>query len=139
MAGKKQITDEQISQMRALRAKKLTLRQIARIVGVTAPAVYYWTNSDYRERAKQYNSQRWQELRPLGPTRVIPDRVYANIQPWQFPPEDTRTPISRLLGDPLPGRSALDMMEELRALDSKRPSNIIRPAAKDEDVSRGAS
>ncbi len=129
MPRRPNITPEQVEQMRELREKgKLSYTQIAEQIGVHKTAVYYWLNPKKQAKKKDYNVERNKDLRPLGPTKVVKQ---PPVLPSALPPPDTRSLTGRLLGDPIPGRSALDrkLKEKDFATDTTKTGDPFRPAA----------
>jgi len=56
-----------------------------------------------REIYNSHNTRKYVPLVERGPIKADRERMLASI------PDDTRTLTGRIMGDPLPGRSALDM------------------------------
>lgn len=104
-----------------LRAKVFALQQagisaadIAKQLSITSHTVRAWTNDEYAQRRRdQINARRRGErappkIRVLELGRVSNAEAAARLR--EIPP-DTRDNTARLLGDPLPGRRAIDRLE----------------------------
>lgn len=81
-----------------LREQGMTLTKIALTMGAPEATVRHWIHAREREAGKEgkYKSREFY---------VIVEQLLREI------PLDTRDLTCRLFGDPLPGRSALDMRE----------------------------
>jgi hypothetical protein len=129
------ITEADKERMRELRNAGMTYAQIGQILSTTRASVYYWLNPNSQQRKREYNKARSAAVR----TKVKATRRVPKPSSEQLPPPDTRALVARIMGDPLPGRSALDMKrdeaamkkDQLNAFDSTRSRYNISPKAKD--------
>lgn len=108
-------TPELVSKARKLRLKGLGYVTIARALGVSQGAVYYWLNKDRADARLERQRNRTRKERWFNPNYICvnyrpPEADYL-ARLAEIPP-DTRTLSQRLLGDPVPGRSALDRRRE---------------------------
>lgn len=115
------IRDALAPAIRKLRDSGLSWSDIGRELGITGTTAKMAVDPDYAARRRSnINARRIdQTSRVTDKNRVTPPsrltaaearKVIARIPP------DTRTPMQKMLGDPLPGRSALDMRKELARL-----------------------
>ena len=96
------------SLIKMLYKKGAGYNRIAALVGVTRYAVVKVANPEQHEKERQRNKA-WKSRPDAGniyeTKRNAHRRLMADI------PEDTRTVSQRLMGEPLPGRSALDQKQ----------------------------
>ncbi len=116
--GHKGISEQKKQRIKQLRAGGMTMKQVAEEVGVSICTVRWHCN----EQSRKYTSKRRKERRDeLSEYRKCLQNVKFDYVPQdtieqaqrlfrQIPP-DTRDLTGRLLGDPIPGRSALDRMQ----------------------------
>lgn len=106
---------EQIAgQARRLRSLGMSWLAIGRELGVSDEVARRAADPEYAERRREANKLRKQRMRAPRKNRVIEyrppgedaERVLRDAL-WRVM-ADTRTPFQRALGDPPPGRSALD-------------------------------
>ena len=87
----------------------MSVRAVARLFGVTPVAVRRYVDPEYRaklnEQSRQYAERQRHAKNHQAEPR--PPEVDAEARQAEIP-SDTRGFTSRFLGDPLPGRSALD-------------------------------
>lgn len=100
----------------ALVDEGLSAAKIAEQLGVTSHTIRSWTNEEYAQRRReQINARRRGTRSPpsnvhqLEPGRISADEAAARLR--EIPP-DTRDFTARLLGDPLPGRRAIDQLQK---------------------------
>jgi hypothetical protein len=98
------LTPEQMARAKALLAEGKTWGVIAKLVGSTYFTVRCELDPSYRSRrAAQIREAR--ARKPPSTKAVTLEEAQRAIAAI---PDDTRALTARLLGDPLPGRSALD-------------------------------
>ena len=105
-------TPELEAKARALRSQGMSWRDIGKAIGVNPTSVHEWCDDEYRD----YKRGRRQELKrtdkPEAIRRPYQGKTWKEFRPddRHLPkvPPDTRDLTARMLGDPLPGRSALD-------------------------------
>lgn len=116
--------------MRRLFDDGVPASRLALQFGVSRNAVYYQCKiKDQRKAAGRMTG-----APRVRPTKLAKDEIaHRGLAPWQIAPDDTRSLTGRSLGDPLPGRSALDMLEELRALTFKSPGRPVGTQTKEQD------
>lgn len=112
---------EQIAvQARRLRSLGMSWLAIGRELGVSDEVARRAADPEYAERRREANRLRKQHKRAPRKNRVIEYRppeedaqrvIQAAL--WRAK-TDTRTPFQRALGDPPPGRSALDQKLAMR-------------------------
>lgn len=107
------MTDEQVAVARRMLADKVTLKAVAEHFGVSDFVIRKRTDPAFAERRRQQvraaRALRGNFIREKGfsHSKHVMDRdVRARFDEI---PQDTRTLTARCFGDPLPGRSALDM------------------------------
>lgn len=116
----KPLSDTQTERARRYRREGMPWSTIGARLGVSPERLRYWIDPGYAEhRRKRTNANRrrayWAEPRQFG-ARVSAGHVspqdlasaVANV------PVDTRSRMARFMGDPLPGRSALDAKRNSR-------------------------
>ena len=100
---------EQINEAKSMRKAGVKLKTIARHYGVAPTTLKCKIDLEYAERRKERNNA---NRRIYGPgsgikdmDRTISEDVAARLAEI---PRDTRDLTARLMGDPLPGRRAID-------------------------------
>ena len=109
MARKRLYGEKERTEIKRLRSLGLTWAQVQRATGINATTAKTLVDSEYAEQRRN----RVNQLR--GPNRSnhrvdsITAEEFQKIRQRQLAvPKDTRSITGVLLGDPLPGRSALD-------------------------------
>jgi hypothetical protein len=104
------MTETEINLARRFRAGGMTWKDLGRCFNVTPETVKYqidpeWKNRSLERRAELRQAPRIPSPQPedASPTRAELAKLLRSI------PLDTRDLTARICGDPLPGRSALDM------------------------------
>lgn len=96
-------TEEKI---RRLHRNKVPLKVIVAEAGVSIQTIYRVVYPErYRNRKRKASSEIKNALRTADSTNIKEDAMRL----MERVPRDTRDLTARVLGDPLPGRSALDM------------------------------
>lgn len=103
----------------------MTKTQIAFKYGTSINLIGYRLNPEIYERQKAANKARYADRKPRKPSKakrfVLPENptIEDYMLDWQkvkvagkLPPKDTRDNTGKLLGDPLPERSALAKMRQ---------------------------
>lgn len=99
------ISDETLERTRQLRALGLSWEKIGRQVGFGPDVLRYRLDPTRKRGGESGLSSMIRDL-PYRPTEAEVDRLLSTI------PRDTRNFTSRVCGDPLPGRSALDQRRQ---------------------------
>jgi hypothetical protein len=103
--NKVHFSDEQLSRAREMRAAGMSWGRIGARLGCADETIRNRLDPDYRAlRASRYRGDvpTYHVAGERGIGRDEAERVIATVQP------DTRSRFARFMGDPLPGRSALD-------------------------------
>lgn len=103
--AKHRFSEAEIKRASDLRASGMSWDNLGKHLGCDGETIRRQLDPEYREvRAQRYHSSnpayRMQSERRISAAEA--ERAVARIQP------DTRTRAARIMGDPMPGRSALD-------------------------------
>lgn len=99
-----QFTDEQLQLARELRAAGMGWGSIGRRLGCGEDTIHERIDPGFRERPRGQRNSGPRTFIPVERRPPKPEvmRALASV------PRDTRSRVARWMGDPLPGRSALD-------------------------------
>lgn len=106
----KTLNDHQIEQARMMRERGESWRFIGRTFGVSEMTVMTKVDPVAAEKRRQYQAN-WRAAHGINSRGRATDRrleVFEPRQHWSTVPSDTRNLTAMIMGDPLPGRSALD-------------------------------
>ena len=94
----------------AMAKENMTYRKIGELLGVTASTIHAWVDPAYAERRRRQIREKKAQRSEGG--RPVRHRVEPPLEEMQSPfsvPKDRRDTTGSICGDPLPGRSALDL------------------------------
>lgn len=102
------IAEVTLDRARELRSLGLSWAKTSRAVGVTEDTLRWRIDPTFAEKwkARHAGPKSMVRAEPLRPTKIEVRRALAAI------PTDTRSFTARVMGDPLPGRSALERMKD---------------------------
>lgn len=97
----KQFTEARAAEARRLRAQGMTWKQVGAALGIHGHTAQYWADTAYRERRRARIAENARIRRDDGGGG-------EPRNPIRLPDVEHETLTARLMGDPLPGMSALD-------------------------------
>lgn len=102
------MTPAQITRVHEMRASGMSWRAIGQQFGLHHEAVRRAVDPEYREHRNALGRKRNAISKAKHASVMRDDAKTDGERLLREVPADTRTPMQRALGDPLPGRSALD-------------------------------
>lgn len=100
-------TEADAESVRTMRAQGMSWHSLSRVWGCSEETVRRLIDLEYRERrADRYRPVHMRQPRNYGNPSRMTSAEAARV--LDTVPQDTRSLSAKLMGDPLPGRSALD-------------------------------